>query len=214
MSESNKDLESEVFELLFGDLTPDEQAIIKRQLSGDHGLDGEGEKIPPIAPYSKKCTPEQFEAALQPLSCEHMAAHYGGEAWDWVEFDEFRYLLAQHYSGGTQTYSWWERYTVVAEFGGGVTCCPILYPHHDDDDQGVEITNTMNWSDGHYNACVFGVFITIMALTMLAEKLYPHNEQRGMVYYHLRNAVIASFKDGYCYGIGDNEIVELHKLID
>ncbi|HCE1583023.1 TPA: hypothetical protein NGR52_004264 [Vibrio parahaemolyticus] len=228
MSERKTPIDEQIFELLFGDLKSNEQAALRAKLSaagqdvdsqqgdpslqgGSIGLDSEGNPIPSLV----LLTPEihntfDSDKHTQSLNCEWMAAHFGGSVWDWVNFDEFRYMVASNSTQGAYNGGFWTRYNLEVNCSNGAKYVPILY---------TELSKPITvYSQNYYSAELdqygFAVFVTVIALTVMAESAYQRDKDNSMVYYALRDAVILAMRNGLCLNLDQRQVDALEQLFD
>ncbi|ELA6946594.1 hypothetical protein RBG11_004197 [Vibrio parahaemolyticus] len=228
MSERKTPIDEQIFDMLFGDLKSNEQDALRAKLhaagqdvglskgvassqGGAIGLDSEGKPIPSLI----LLTPDMHntfdsEKHTQSLNCEWMAAQFGGSVWDWVNFDEYRYMVASNCSQGAYSGGYWTRYNLQVDCSNGVKYVPILYTELD--------KPIMVHSQGYYSAELdqygFAVFVTVLALTVLAESAYSRDKDNGMVYYSIRDAVIKAVRDGLCLNIDEAQREHLELLFN
>lgn len=153
-----------------------------------------------------------IEPLLASLSADDMAKQYGGNPWAWVQFDEARYMVANKFTQGVYTGGYWQRYTIECGSSGGESISvPVLYTEMDE----IEVVNEMNFSSEVCDQYVFATFVTIMAMTIIAEIWYEKSESEGLHWYGMRNQVVNAYRYGNVYRVTtDEKIAKLIRLLD
>lgn len=161
---------------------------------------------------------------FQSLNAETMELAYTGNVWAWVHFEQFRGDIAYHYTkDGTTPYNggYWERYTVATQNVHGedvddLIMFPVFYTEscYLNAEGNVHVINSMNFTDVTISQNAFAVFVTIMAMTLVAEKWYQKEEQTGRLFYMMRDTVIQAMRDGLLWGLTDEDVEGIEKLID
>lgn len=160
----------------------------------------------------------------QSLNAEAMALSYSGNPWAWVQFEQFRGDLAYYYTeNGTTPYNggYWERYSVATQNVHGedvddLIMFPVFYTEscYLNVEGKVNVVNSMNFSNVTVSQNGFAVFITIMTMTLVAEKWYQKEEQTGRLFYMMRDTVTQAMRDGLLWGLTKNDVKIINQLIN